>query len=881
MKSFIEDSSALLKFTSGALESCVIMNTYNKAVCRLDKLLNDIEKPGRYLGAECNARRKDFDAADIRVALAFPDVYEVGMSHLGLKLLYHLLNDLDGVAADRAYAPWFDFEAKLRASGELLCAVESRRPLKEFDFVGFSLQYELSYTNLLTMLDLGGIALESCERGERDPWVMAGGPCAFNPEPLADFLDFVVLGEAEQVLPEILRVFGQWRAAGGRRREFLEAVRRIPGVYVPSFFTIHHGGLNRPIEAIEPVFDDYRSVEKRVVADLDRDSPPPVPPLVPVLDIVHNRLSLEIARGCTRGCRFCQAGFIYRPVRERDPGRVLDCAQKAIEGSGFEEISLLSFSTGDYCGLQPLLSALMERFEPERIAVSFPSMRVGTLTPELMQLVRRVRKTGFTLAPEAGSERLRSVINKGILDQDLLETADHAFRLGWRVLKLYFMIGLPTESEEDLNALVDLSLGVWKRAKPHRASVNVSVSTFVPKPFTPFQWMGQIGPGVIEERLSVLKERLQRPALNLKWNQPRLSRLEAVFARGDRRLGAVLKHAWRLGARFDGWTERFRAELWEQAFRDSGVDPGYYAERERPLDEILPWDHLSARVDKAYLLEELERAFRGEYTPDCRRGDCLACGVCDHKALHPRVHSGAMGSPPEASRSSGRLASSQGSEYLYWVRYGKVGDMRYLGQLDIAQVLARALRRAAIPIAFSSGFHPHPRLSFVEALPLGFESLWEEAYLSLMEPMEPEAIRRALNDQLPRGLSILDVVRVGRRAPSTGGRLIVYRISGLRREVQEAILGSWSRGLDEPLRKKTKKGWAESPLGDVLIDVRSVGDGVLEMDLLEEDNKRFRPPVVLQHLLGETFDWMSECCICKVAAHAMRPTRERAAASRL
>jgi radical SAM-linked protein len=522
----------------------------------------------------------------------------------------------------------------------------------------------------------------------------------------------------------------------------------------------------------------------------------------------------------------------------------------------------------------------MDRFEPERIAVSFPSMRVGTLTPELMSLVRRVRKTGFTLAPEAGSERLRGVINKGILDQDLLDTADHAFRLGWRVLKLYFMIGLPTENEEDLSALVDLSLAVWKRAKPFRASVNVSVSTFVPKPFTPFQWMGQITPAVMEERLRALKDRLQRPALNLKWNQPRLSRMEAVFARGDRRLGPVLKRAWRLGARFDGWTERFRGELWEEAFREEGVDPGYYADRERPLDEVLPWDHLSARIEKRYLLTELERALRGEYTPDCRWAPCAACGACDHKVNRPRVHSETEWRPAEAKGRRNPGPGATGKEHLYWVRYRKVGDMRFLGQLDVAQVLARALRRAGIPIAFSSGFHPHPRISFVEALPLGFESLWEEVSLSLVEPMEAEGLAKALNEQLPEGLAVLDVARVSRRAASGEARMMVYRISGLSRVHQDSIRSTWLRRLDEPLRKKTKKGWAESPLRDVLLELRSEGEGVLEMVLLEENSKRFRPSVILQHLLGESFDWISECRICKVAVHTMPPVQGRAAATR-
>lgn len=846
----------------------------------MDNFLSNVEKPGRYLGAEINARRKDFASARARVALAFPDVYEVGMSHLGLRLLYHLMNDIDGVMADRAYAPWFDLEEKLRSSGDLLCAVESRRPLKEFDFLGFSLQYELSYTNILTILELGGIPLEARERDEGAPWVMAGGPCAYNPEPLADFLDFIVLGEAEQVLPELMQAFFDWRATKGKRREFLEAIRRIPGIYVPSFFSVRYEGPNLPIRAIDPVFPDYTRVEKRVVADLDQDSPLSYPPLVPLLDIVHNRLSLEISRGCTRGCRFCQAGFIYRPVRERHPREVFESAEKAIGASGFEEISLLSFSTGDYCQLQPLLAGLMDRFEPERIAVSFPSMRVGTLTPDLMKLVRRVRKTGFTLAPEAGSERLRRVINKGILDQDLLETADNAFQLGWRVIKLYFMIGLPTEDEADLQALIDLSLSVWKRSKPFRASVNVSVSTFVPKPFTPFQWMAQISPAVMDERLRSLKDRLQRQALNLKWNKPDLSRLEAVFARGDRRLGPVLKRAWRLGARFDGWTEHFRADVWEQAFREEGVEPCFYAERERSLEEVLPWSHLSVKVEQEYLRSELQQAFRGEYTPDCRWAPCSACGACDHKSVQPRLHSDSDWKPGGLEGAERRRTPAGGKESLYWARYKKTGNMRFLGQLDVAQVLARALRRAGIPIAFSSGFHPHPKISFLEALPLGYESLWEEVHLSLTRDIGADTLKTSLNAQLPEGLEILDAAGVVRRASSGEMRMVVYRISELSPGHLERLLGAWRQRLNEPLRKKTKKGWAESRLGEVLLEIRSLGDGLLEMDLLEENNKRFRPSVILQHLLGEPFDWVSECRICKVGTHTMPPLEGRAAATR-
>ena len=614
-----------------------------------DNHLHGIEKPGRYIGLEVNACRKSFDEALVRVALAFPDVYEIGMSHLGLKLLYHLLNRTENVMADRVYSPWPDYEQRLRSLGEPLSAIESGRPLSRFDFLGFSLQYELSYSNILTILDVAGIPLFAAERSPEHPFVIGGGPCAFNPEPLADFFDFFVLGEAEEVLPEIIEAYKDWKTnAKGSRYEFVCEIRKIPGVYIPSFFEVsyHPGG---EISAVVPRFADYAGVAKRVVGDLDRICPIPENPLVPLIDIVHNRLGLEIARGCTRGCRFCQASFIYRPVRERNPDYVLEAARRALARSGFDDVALLSFSTGDYCQIQYLLGALVRELEPGKVAVSFPSMRVGTLTPELMDHVRKIRKTGFTLAPEAGSERLRHVINKGIRDEDLLSAAETAFDLGWRVLKLYFMMGLPGETEADRDALVDLCLRVWEKAKKTKATVNAAVSTFVPKPQTPFQWAPQMAEEEMHACLLSFKERLRKPGLKLKWNLEGNSILEGVFARGDRRLGRVLKRAWELGARFDGWTDYFNETVWYRALAECGLDARFYATRGRGRDEILPWDHLSAGVSREYLWNEYQRALEEEFTADCRQGGCTGCGVCDHESVFARC------SPvPHAAYAGGR-----------------------------------------------------------------------------------------------------------------------------------------------------------------------------------------------------------------------------------
>lgn len=829
----------------------------------IERSLYGVEKPGRYIGCEINACLKSFSEAEVRFVLAFPDVYEVGLSHLGLRLLYHHLNGMERVMADRVYAPWLDYERRLRDLGEPLRGIESGLPIHDFDIVGFSLQYELSYTNILTILDLGGIPLEARNRGEKDPFVIAGGPCAYNPEPLAEFFDFIVLGEGEEVLAELVEAYRDWRGARSGREEYLREIRNIEGVYVPSFFEVSYRS-SGIVAAVEPRFSDYTGARKRLVADLDAGAPIPGEPLVPMLDIVHNRLGLEIARGCTRGCRFCQAGFVYRPVRERDPGVLLERAETTLANSGFEELSLLSLSTGDYCQIQPLLTALMDRFASEKVAVAFPSMRVGTLTPELMELVRRVRKTGFTLAPEAGSERLRRVINKGILEEDLLAAVASAFRLGWRLLKLYFLMGLPTEEQADRDAVVDLCMKVWNLAKPSRSSINISISTFVPKPMTPFQWVGQLPKREVESRLNAFRERLGRRGMRLKWHDPCHSVLEAVFARGDRRLAKVLLRAWELGARFDGWSEHFREDLWERAFSDAGLDPSFYALRERPREEILPWDHLSARVDREFLWAEYERALAETHTPDCRWDGCTGCGVCDGREIRPRLADGGGKRPFELTRKeTAPEACTEGLQY--WIQYTRLGKVRFFGQLEIAQCFARAVRRSGLRAAYTRGFHPHIKLSFGDALPVGLESLVAEACLTLNEWTDPETIRAALNRHLPEGMRVESVARLSVRRAEARNRRATYVVTGLNSIAVRDIVQNWRRGLTETMVKKTRRGEVRAPLGDILLDVRRVDESSLEMDLFEGVQMCFRPMAVLHHLLRESGDGLEDLRICKTA----------------
>lgn len=599
---------------------------------RLVPLLPLVTKPARYTNHELNAQHKNWSEVAVKVALAFPDIYDVGMGHLGFKILYALINGRHDALAERVYAPWVDMQELMEEHGIPLTALESGSTLTKFDLVGFTLQHELSFTNILKMLDLAGIRRRSTERDEMLPLIMAGGPAAFNAEPVADFLDFVVLGEGEEVMHEILDVVKGGKAQGLTKDQLLTELSRLEGIYVPKWYKPIYGVDGR-FEALESqVPNAATQIQKRVVRDFNR-LPYPEEFVVPYVEVVHDRVMAEIMRGCTRGCRFCQAGMIYRPVREREPRVLKEQIARLVESTGYEEISLSSLSSGDYGQIGPLVRDLIVHYQDCGISVSLPSLRLDSFGIELAQEIQKARKTGLTFAPEAGTQRLRNVINKNVSDDDLKDVVQSAFAAGWSRIKLYFMIGLPTETEEDLEGIVELAHKVLEWGKEFRSArrrpeVSISVASFVPKPHTPFQWMAQESMEILRSKQRFLQDRLRHPAIHFSYPRVEESFLEAVFARGDRRLAAVLERAVDLGCQFDSWTDSFRFDLWEQAFGDAGIDPQDYAGRTRDIGEALPWTHLSAGIDYDFLQREWELAQKGVPTPDCRWDECSRCGVC-------------------------------------------------------------------------------------------------------------------------------------------------------------------------------------------------------------------------------------------------------------
>lgn len=603
-----------------------------------NEILPRVIKPLRYVGTEYNSVKKEWESVKLRTLFAFPDLYEVGMSHLGLRILYHLVNEQPEYLMERVFSPWTDMEKALREQDIPLFSLESYRPIADFDCIGITLQYEMSYTNILNLLDLGKIPLYSSKRDDSYPLIMGGGPCAYNPEPLADIFDFFVLGEGEEVILEVLEaIVKHIEEKKGRhdKKVLLKKLAGINGVYVPAFY--------EPVYDKEGALKEMRTIEsgapariiKRAVRDLDK-AYFPLKPIVPYTEVVHDRIMLEVLRGCTRGCRFCQAGMLYRPVRERSAEVLEKQAEELITATGYNEVSLTSLSTSDYSCIKPLLKVMLDKHEKDKIGISLPSLRVDAFSLDLAKEVQRVRKTGLTFAPEAGTQRLRDVINKGVTEENLMEVTTAAFEAGWTQMKLYFMIGLPTETYADLDGIVELAYKVLhngvrilrENGKTRQPKITISVSSFVPKAHTPFQWEAQDNIELLREKQLYLKEKIRDRRINYNYHDAELSLLEAVFARGDRRLGSLLQKAWEKGCKFDSWTEHFHYAVWQETFKEEDIDAQLLANSRLTYESILPWEHLDMGVTKEYLWQEREKAYQTVITGDCRFNECSLCGVC-------------------------------------------------------------------------------------------------------------------------------------------------------------------------------------------------------------------------------------------------------------
>jgi len=753
--------------------------------------------------------------------LAFPDSYGIGATHLGFQIIYHVLNEHEFSAADRVFMPWDDFRAQLEIRSKPLSSLEKDLPLAAFDIIGFSMAYELGYTNVLSMLDMGGVPIRSAQRAETDPLVVAGGVCVVNPEPMSPFIDAFVVGDGEEAAVEISEATRRWKTSGEPRDMLLDQIASIDGVYVPARYS------------------GEEIINARRIADLDT-APFPTCQVAPMIEAVHDRAAVELARGCPHACRFCQAGFVYRPLRERSPQKVVELAQEVVRNTGYSDLTLLSLSTGDYPAIVDVIRCLIDTLKDRKTAVNLPSLRAGSISEEAIELIRSVRKTGFTIAPEAGSERLRRVINKTITDSEIMETARLVFSNGWKLLKLYFMFGLPTETEDDLAAIADIVRRVRREGlnigiKPN---INVGLGAFVPKPHTPFQWEAMLDIDEIRHRLNFLRKTLRIPGVKVTWSNPRVSFLEGVMSRGDRAVADAIERAWRNGAAFDGWGEHLKWEAWEQAFRESEIDAHAMAGGARPVDESLPWDHVRIGASKKFLLREAERALAGEYSEGCGAAECdELCGGCNSISRVKRIKQAMPIEYPKA-----QPARPESGFRRYRITYRKVGPARYLGHLDTIRAIHQSMRRADLPLRYSQGFHPHPKTRFGPPLPLGTASLAELFDVDLVEAIRPEDIMRSLNEELPRGFTVKTVSEIGKNDPGPQKTIksVRYRFEAPEGgnadlELRKAAIGGFLKSEEFSVTVENKGKKRSIDLREIVADIQMLGGAAVEMEMICND----------------------------------------------
>ena len=747
--------------------------TTNNTRAKLEAILPTVEKPSRYLGTELNSTHKNLEDIDLRVALVFPDLYDLGLGNLGILILYAILNDLPWCWCERAYTPAPDMEAKLREQNLPLFVNESKDSLGDMDLIGFTLQSELTYTNILNAIDLAGLPVRSADRGDDHPLIMAGGPSVFNPEPLAPFIDFFVIGEGEDAIIELAEVIRDHKTSS--RTETLEALAKLEGVYVPELYPFE----TMPDGRILPR-EDAPPIVKRTVQDLD-GARFPTNYIVPFTQQVHDRIGLEVLRGCTQGCRFCQAGMVTRPVRERSLDNVDDLLKRTLENTGYEEVSLVSLSTCDFSRPRTLVERAAQAGAENRVSVSLPSLRLDSFSVELADMVAGVRRSGLTFAPEAATPRLRAVINKWIPDEELLQMSAEAYKRGWKHIKTYFMIGLPTERDEDVEAIVDLCVRTLEQGKTIRpsAKINTGVSTFVPKPFTPFQWAEQISLDEATRRQGILEAGFKRyPAIKFGRHEARLTFIEGLLTRSDRRAGDLLEAAWRNGARLESWDEHLNWTAWTKAIEETGFD-AEDALRERALDERLPWDHIDVLIPKSWFQEDWARAVELKHAQDCRAGKCHLCGViyrerdlCKHMLKRQKA-----GRLAEADWKPTPLPEQVEPPAVQRLRFriGRSGEARFLSHLELVNVWIRALRRAGAPMSYSQGFHAHPRINFASAPPVGEESRGDLMDVVLKTKLDPDAFLSRLIDTLPTGIHAFTAEEVPLHAPALMASLTGHR----------------------------------------------------------------------------------------------------------
>jgi radical SAM family uncharacterized protein/radical SAM-linked protein len=797
----------------------------------MKELLPLLQRPSRYLGSEWGAIHRDPAQASVHLGLAFPDLYDIGMSYLGQKILYELANGLPGCYAERIFTPTLDVAEVLREHDAPLATLETDTPLGELDLLAFHVTHELCYTNILFMLDLAGLPLRAADRDGSHPLVIAGGGCVLNAEPLAPFVDVMALGDGEAVLPGIVAEVERAKADNANRDELLRRLADLQGVYVPAYFD-DEGRLLVP---------GREKVKRAVVEDLDAIGYP-TRQVLPFGQAVHDRYALEIARGCTRGCRFCHAGMVYRPVRERDLPVLDDLLGRGLAESGFEELSFLSLSTGDFSALENLFTRSFDRCRAEQVAISLPSLRVGSVSPKLMNMLAAIRRTGATLAPEAGSQRLRDVINKGITREALETHVDDLFARGWQQVKLYFMIGLPTETDDDLYAIYELAAAVaaiGKRRGVKRLQVSAAVSPFVPKPHTPFQWEGQIDQAEIERRVELLRELFRNnKKLRLRWHEPGMSELEGVFSRGDRALADAVELAYRRGELFSSWVDHLNIDTWREVFAETRVDVAAYL-GPRDVDARLPWDHIDAGVTKRFLLAERKRALEGQLTEDCRYGACRNCGACEldrEEGLRNRlVFSERDQAEPEGEceveapslldehgkpRGPGEELIHKAIHLRIW--YAKLGPARFLSTLELQVIFERAMRRAGLKMSFSKGFHPLPLFNLGRALPVGVASHAEWVNVFLREVVPPEDTAALLGAQMPEGLEIkrVEQLSMGRKQPQSIRER--YELTWSDAAVGETIRNDWrsfAESASFEVERETKKGPRTTDIRPLVTDI--------------------------------------------------------------